>query len=94
MRLSIFNFLLFTLCLENCVSAATVHFSIVLTWARRNVAGFTRDIVLMNNQYPGPPLILNQGDSVIFDVHNECPFNVTVHFHGKNLTALAQRPPP
>ncbi|KAJ6160448.1 hypothetical protein N7470_003844 [Penicillium chermesinum] len=29
-----------------------------------------------------PPLELNQGDNVVFDVTNECPFNVTVHFHG------------
>ncbi|KAJ5764925.1 hypothetical protein N7520_004484 [Penicillium odoratum] len=64
------------------VSAELVFFSISLTWAQKKVAGFTRDVILVNNQYPGPPLRLVQGDEVIFDVHNECPFNVTVHFHG------------
>lgn len=80
---SVLSYLLFTLYFANWVAGATVRFSINLKWARRRVAGFTRDIILVNNQYPGPPLQLNQGDDVIFDVQNDCPFNVTVHFHGE-----------
>ncbi|KAJ5649013.1 uncharacterized protein N7484_002736 [Penicillium longicatenatum] len=82
-------------------SAELVYFSICLTWAKREVAGFTRDVILVNDQYPGPPLNLVEGDEVIFDVQNDCPFNVTVHFHGieqlntpwsDGVPGLSQRP--
>ncbi|KAJ5088632.1 Laccase abr2 [Penicillium angulare] len=82
MKFSISNLILLFVCLFQWASAELVYFSIVLTWAQREVAGFTRDVILVNNSYPGPPLKLVQGDEVIFDVRNECPFNVTVHFHG------------
>jgi FtsP/CotA-like multicopper oxidase with cupredoxin domain len=36
----------------------------------------------MNGQFPGPLLDLNQGDTVEFLVHNNLPFNETIHFHG------------
>ncbi|KAJ5361962.1 hypothetical protein N7541_002806 [Penicillium brevicompactum] len=68
--------------LTQCVSAATVFFPITLTWSNRTVAGVTRPVILMNGQFPGPPLKLNQGDNVRFLVDNRCPFNTTVHFHG------------
>ena len=83
MKLFITALALFT-CLAQWVSAELVYFSIVLTWERRDVAGFDRDIILINDSFPGPELRLVQGDEVIFDVKNECPFNVTVHFHGKS----------
>ncbi|KAJ5259372.1 Laccase abr2 [Penicillium angulare] len=82
MKFSISNLILLSVCLFQWASAELVYFSIVLTWAQREVAGFTRDVILVNDSYPGPPLKLVQGDEVIFDVRNECPFNVTVHFHG------------
>ncbi|KAJ5991880.1 Laccase abr2 [Penicillium sp. IBT 35674x] len=90
-----------TLLFFQLASAELVYFSIHLTWAKREVAGFTRDVILVNDKYPGPPLDLVQGDEVIFDVRNDCPFNVTVHFHGieqrntpwsDGVPGLSQRP--
>lgn len=82
MKSSISAWVFLALLFFQLASAKLVYFSICLTWAKREVAGFTRDVILVNDQYPGPPLDLVQGDEVIFDVQNDCPFNVTVHFHG------------
>ena len=83
MKLAFANSLFLLLCLAQWTTAATVNFSATLTWANRTVAGVRRSVILTNGQYPGPELRLNQGDTVIFDVYNRCPFNVTVHFHGE-----------
>lgn len=84
MKLNAGQLPLLTLCLAQWASAALVNFSTTLTWAERTIAGVARSVILTNGQFPGPELRLNQGDTVIFDVYNLCPFNVTVHFHGKN----------
>ncbi|KAJ5091219.1 hypothetical protein NUU61_006089 [Penicillium alfredii] len=73
---------LLLLCLAKWAHAATVRFPVMLTWANRTVAGHTRNVILMNGQFPGPELRLNQGDNVEFLVTNRCPFSTTVHFHG------------
>lgn len=91
MKLSITTLSLLLTCLIQWVSAELVYFSIVLTWERREVAGFERDVILINNSFPGPELRLVQGDEVIFDVKNDCPFNVTVHFHGKFILSDAKQ---
>lgn len=86
MKLSVGSLAIWLLCLAQWTSAATVFFPITLTWANRTVAGVTRPVILMNGQFPGPPLQLNQGDNVQFLVDNRLPFNTTVHFHGRFLS--------
>jgi FtsP/CotA-like multicopper oxidase with cupredoxin domain len=39
-------------------------------------------MILVNGQFPGPTLEINQGDEVEVRVHNKMPLNTTVHFHG------------
>lgn len=83
MKLSSGIWPLLVFCLAQCVLAATVQVTAVLTWANRTVAGVSRPVILTNGLYPGPTLWLNQGDDVQFRVINRCPFSVTVHFHGE-----------
>jgi FtsP/CotA-like multicopper oxidase with cupredoxin domain len=85
MKFTIGAFLLLNLCLGNWVEAATVFFPLVLTWQNTSVAGNIRPVIHSNFQFPGPELQVNQGDNVQFAVTNLCPFNVTVHFHGKSF---------
>ena len=59
-----------------------VCFELSLTWAPVQPNGHARDSILMNGQFSGPTLELNQGDNVEFLVHNYLPFPVTIHFHG------------
>ncbi|CAK7243253.1 MAG: hypothetical protein STHCBS139747_004768 [Sporothrix thermara] len=57
-------------------------FDLTLTWEDHAPDGFTRKMILVNGQYPGPLLELDEGDVVRVIVHNAMPFNTTVHFHG------------
>ncbi|KAJ6034386.1 hypothetical protein N7499_001592 [Penicillium canescens] len=61
-----------------------VHFDLDLTWQNGAPDGNMREMIFMNDQFPGPELRLNQGDGdkVEVLVHNSLPFNITVHFHG------------
>lgn len=62
--------------------AARVHFDLDLTWEAGAPNGQERQMIFVNGQFPGPPLILDQGDEVTVTVTNHLPFNTSVHFHG------------
>lgn len=57
-------------------------FDLNLTWEPHAPDGFERDMILINGQFPGPLLEVDEGDDVEVKVHNKMPFNTTVHFHG------------
>ncbi|KAI9694661.1 MAG: hypothetical protein M1822_000277 [Bathelium mastoideum] len=47
------------------------------------IAGFTRMVQLVNNQYPGPTLTANWGDTLVVNVKNGLQDNGTsMHWHG------------
>ncbi|KAJ5099639.1 Multicopper oxidase type 2 [Penicillium argentinense] len=62
--------------------AKQVHFDLDLTWQKGAPDGNVRDMVFMNEQFPGPELRLSEGDDVEVVVHNHLPFNTSIHFHG------------
>ncbi|KAJ6155450.1 Multicopper oxidase type 2 [Penicillium chermesinum] len=62
--------------------AKLVHFELNVTWQMGAPDGNAREMIFMNDQFPGPELRLNQGDDVEFVVHNNLPMNTSVHFHG------------
>ncbi|GLA31646.1 hypothetical protein AnigIFM63604_002414 [Aspergillus niger] len=72
---SLFIFFQWALC-------RVVEYNLTLTWEELEVAGITRKAVLINGQFPGPPLRLKQGDNVEVVVTNNMPFSTTIHFHG------------
>ncbi|KAH8879443.1 multicopper oxidase [Thozetella sp. PMI_491] len=57
-------------------------FELTLTWEDHAPDGFSRKMILINGEFPGPLLEINQGDEVQVTVRNEMPFNTTMHFHG------------
>lgn len=57
-------------------------FELTLTWEKHAPDGFERNMILINGQFPGPLMEINQGDDVEVLVHNKMPLNTTVHFHG------------
>ena len=77
---------------------AHVYFEVNLTWEIQAPDGQNRYVILSNGQFPGPQLNMNYGDDVEvihsiqvypyradssqFVVHNNLPFDSTVHFHG------------
>jgi hypothetical protein len=45
-------------------SAARVPFELDLTWEKGAPDGNARDMIFMNGQFPGPHLVVDQGDDV------------------------------
>nr|AUS45848.1 multicopper oxidase [Coniochaeta hoffmannii] len=97
--------LLVAVCFLACGSYAskTVYFSLTLTWEPAAPDGFTRNIIKMNGQFPGPELVVDQGDDVEFLVWNNMANKTSVHFHGieqintpwsDGVSGLTQRPIP
>lgn len=60
----------------------TKVFDLTVTWDDNAPDGFSRKMLLVNGQSPGPVLDINQGDCVTVNVCNSSPYNVTIHFHG------------
>lgn len=46
------------------IQAAHVHFALELTWHKGSPNGFERDMIFVNDMFPGPPLIMDEGDKV------------------------------
>ncbi|CEI39947.1 hypothetical protein FVEN_g2212 [Fusarium venenatum] len=47
-----------------------------------NPDGVYRPMLLINNQFPGPLVECNEGDTIIVHVKNEAPNATAIHFHG------------
>ncbi|KAJ5170324.1 uncharacterized protein N7500_003107 [Penicillium coprophilum] len=60
----------------------TKIFELTLTWGTEAPDGVERQQALINGQFPGPPLIFDEGDNVEVTVNNLLPFNTTMHWHG------------
>ncbi|KAE9460237.1 hypothetical protein C3L33_07853, partial [Rhododendron williamsianum] len=43
---------------------------------------YTKDIITINEMYPGPVVYAQEDDRVIIRVTNESPYNATIHWHG------------
>lgn len=44
--------------------AAQVHYTLDLTWALGSPNGVQRELVFVNDRFPGPPLYADEGDDV------------------------------
>ncbi|KAJ5814377.1 uncharacterized protein N7503_001127 [Penicillium pulvis] len=64
----------------------TKQFELNLTWESGAPDGVAREQFLVNGQFPGPPLIMDEGDNIEVTVNNLTPFNTTVHYHGIEQT--------
>jgi FtsP/CotA-like multicopper oxidase with cupredoxin domain len=63
-----------------------------LTWKVGSPDGFSREMIFVNNQYPGPALELTQDEWAEVTVVNNMPFNTTIHYHGSSVsTARSNR---
>ncbi|KAK1589940.1 multicopper oxidase [Colletotrichum navitas] len=50
--------------------------------ATLNPDGILRPMMLINNQFPGPLVECNQGDTIVVHVRNEAANATAIHFHG------------
>ncbi|KNE97208.1 hypothetical protein PSTG_09470 [Puccinia striiformis f. sp. tritici PST-78] len=44
--------------------------------------GFTRNVFVINNQFPGPLIEANEGDTIVVNVKNELTVPLSIHWHG------------
>ncbi|KAH7003157.1 multicopper oxidase-domain-containing protein [Fusarium venenatum] len=63
----------------------TKKFDLTITWEDYAPDGFSRKMLLVNGQSPGPVLEIDQDDMVVVKVHNESPEELTVHYHGLEM---------
>lgn len=47
-----------------------------------NPDGIYRPMILVNSQFPGPLIEVNQGDTIVVNVHNEASNATSIHWHG------------
>lgn len=66
--------------------AGTRSFTLTLTWKIGAPDGVKREMIFVNDKFPGPTLYIKEGDNVQVEVVNKLPEETTVHFHGKYST--------
>ncbi|KAA1093210.1 laccase, multicopper oxidase, benzenediol:oxygen oxidorectuctase [Puccinia graminis f. sp. tritici] len=44
--------------------------------------GFVRNVFVINNQFPGPLIEANEGDTIVVNVKNELNLPLSIHWHG------------
>nr|QNT61264.1 laccase [Chrysosporium merdarium] len=64
-----------------------VREEIVLTWEVAAPNGQSREVIKVNGQLPGPTFRWDEDDDVEVIVHNQMPFNTTIHWHGLLMQA-------
>lgn len=52
------------LCVASITQAAKVHYTLDLSWRNGAPNGVSRNMIFVNGEFPGPPLILDEGDDV------------------------------
>jgi FtsP/CotA-like multicopper oxidase with cupredoxin domain len=77
-----FPLLIQTLITSVSATFKTKKFDLTITWEDYAPDGFSRKMLLVNGQSPGPVLEIDQDDTVVVKVHNESPEELTVHYHG------------
>lgn len=60
----------------------TKEYDLSITWEEHAPDGFSRQMLLVNGNSPGPVLEVDQDDWVVVNVYNHSPYNTRMHFHG------------
>ncbi|XP_047975527.1 laccase-17-like [Salvia hispanica] len=80
--LALFAALLALLPLPLRVEAATRHYEFNIKMQNVTRLCHTRSIVTVNGKFPGPRVVVREGDRVLINVTNLVPNNITLHWHG------------
>jgi FtsP/CotA-like multicopper oxidase with cupredoxin domain len=80
--------LVFGLLLQAVVAACTRYYDFAITWEDGAPDGHVRKMFKINGQFPGPTMILDEGDDVVVTVKNLSPNSTTLHFHGTSQQSL------
>ncbi|KAG5970751.1 hypothetical protein E4U55_001460 [Claviceps digitariae] len=67
---------------DAAAAPATREYHWTIMDARLNPDGVYRPMMLINNQFPGPLVECNEGDTIIVHVQNKAVNATSIHFHG------------
>jgi FtsP/CotA-like multicopper oxidase with cupredoxin domain len=73
-----------------CKEGQPREFEFTITKEKKAPDGFEREFIVVNGQFPGPHIEINEGDDVEITVHNRMDLNTTIHWHG-TLICLKMR---
>ncbi|KAG5246093.1 laccase [Salix suchowensis] len=62
--------------------AAVHHHTFVVKNAPYTRLCSTKNIMTVNGKFPGPTLYVTTGETIVVDVINKSPHNITIHWHG------------
>ncbi|KAJ5996955.1 hypothetical protein N7522_008615 [Penicillium canescens] len=68
--------------LPGLIAAKLVREEITLTWDLGAPNGHVREMIKMNDGFPGPYFLWDEDDDIEVIVHNRMPFNSSIHWHG------------
>ncbi|GAB2290349.1 hypothetical protein Dimus_024628 [Dionaea muscipula] len=83
----VFHILCFLLLVGCCSHRAHArkHYKFELREAEYTRLCSTKKILTVNGRFPGQPIHVNKGDTIIVDVYNKGNYNVTIHWHGVRM---------
>ena len=68
---------------ENIINNKASQYNLELVNTTMAPDGVSRDMLVFNNQYPGPPIVADWGDTIQVNVKNSLAINGTsIHWHG------------
>lgn len=53
--------------------------------------GYSRRLLLINGQFPGPVIEANEGDRIVVQVNNQMTIPSAIHWHGQYQNGIPQR---
>ncbi|KAJ4145088.1 hypothetical protein LMH87_003948 [Akanthomyces muscarius] len=67
---------------DHDAAPTTREYNWTITNADLNPDGVYRPMYLIDNQFPGPLVECNDGDTIVIHVHNQAVNSTAIHFHG------------
>ncbi|CAG8609775.1 4203_t:CDS:2, partial [Racocetra fulgida] len=67
---------------DYCPEGKERIFDLTLSKGTMAPDGFTRDMLLINGQFPGPLISAYKGDTIVLNVKNELDEDTSIHSHG------------
>lgn len=74
---------------HNDREAHTRTFSWNITSALLRPDGVNREVILINDYFPGPTIEARSGDNIVVNVHNHLEQGISFHWHGLQMRGMS-----
>jgi FtsP/CotA-like multicopper oxidase with cupredoxin domain len=76
--ISVLGLLVFPFYVEGALQ--TFNLTLSAGWAAPD--GYWRQVFLINDQFPGPLIEVDEGDDILVNIQNNLPVDNSIHWHG------------